>query len=1617
MTPYVIIDDFESYEEGGEPTNWTRNATSSDAYVKVVKNEYISDSNNSEKILEIHKPLASGSKVSASISKTFEEQKGIVEIGFKFYKNSNLRSILKISNGFGTEIERLTISESGNRLYINDRATELTTYKPNQWYDVKLIIHMDTDNPTTNVYLNETPLATKDGVTDIPLWKQSEWVKTKSIGKIEFTQWDDRGEGSDYFDDIYFYNHNTALQLDKESILSNVDLNAVTENLTLPTTGKYGSTIVWETTNPDIISETGEVTRPEFEEGNAHVQLTATLTKEIGYGGLVKTITDQKVFNITVVKKDPVGPIADELAVKADKEYLEKNFGYNFVDSNMTLPLIGAYGSDISWQSENESWISIDGDKATVTRPSWTIGDQKVKLTATITKGSAQEQIEFIVTVLKLSPTTDAEIVQADSLWLDQWIADNKSILTNITSLVYFPNEGNNGAVIEWKSGDPSIIDDAGNVVYRPTAKQGDKEVIFTANITKGSASLQKKVRIVVKCLSSGKAFPGAMGFGANTRGGAGGKVVHVTNLNPSGPGSLKYAVEEMEGPRIIVFDVGGTIDLSTVGNINFRDEKGSNITIAGQTAPGNGIQLKGYGISLSNVENVIIRHIRIRIGNVQAPGNTYQADPIRASGVKNVVLDHVSTAWSIDASIGLEGDNVTISNCLFADMLTYNTPHEKGSHNYVGMIDGNNITYYSNFASGSEQRSIRAGGGVSNNIDIRNNVLYNCNHGFDVCNYEVREGYNKFNVVGNFVKPGPQSKNFPASRVFKGREYSSGIMFYAENNLDLGNMTNDDAKDYSKRLQFFRFTGGISTYELPDGPFNLKDYEEDRTNEKYATVVNYPFPGPAILTRTPQEAYQYVLENAGATKPKRDSLDQSYIEEAITGTGSWGYGPEKGVVWKDEIWTDIVPYAERDPKFDTDRDGMADEWERENGLIVGIDDSRGDIFGEGYTNIEYYINNYLAGDVEVPVNELMQRPTAIENIGASKINFRSAEINFNTYNATTSKIYFGTSLDNLKPMIVENELSTYHTIFIKDLQPLTKYYYKIECTDEFGNTVSSDYYDFTTTALPTQKPGTPVITKTINFDEQVRIKWTRDSLAEKYVIRYGTQSGVYNREIEVSPDVYEYTINGLENYKTYYIAVFAVNRVGETEKPNEQECIPTPYLIKDDYNQPAEIVQEIINNKWEVYDLGGEVVPGQDEDGLRYLRMRDLAHEHTFNSGYKLSTFLSGKATTEFTLRISGDEPDAMGTWGWLKFVWTEYLQDDNGELYYPYRTNDVIDLTWEKGKFKVNGEEIQGYKYGQWYKYKIVSDSVARTFDVYVNDKLVVKNKAYNYQEEYKGVLYRLYTRARNPGIITADYLNLSVRNGVDAEETEPVPVYRDDTRTGGGTGGGGSGGGGTGGTGSSSSPESKEDTSAVVVTPADGSVQTDDSSVIVSGHFDDLSTVEWAKESINYLYENGIVVGRGERRFEPEGNITRAEFIKMLVSAFDLLDETAKAEFSDVSEQDWFYKYVASAYALGLVSGYPDGSFGADQYITRQDMAVMAYRVAYLKNPNMFDQVTDSEVFLDYDQIADYALEAIQKMKGLGIINGIEANHFGPHDTANRAQAAKIIYELISRMNAEN
>jgi len=409
-------------------------------------------------------------------------------------------------------------------------------------------------------------------------------------------------------------------------------------------------------------------------------------------------------------------------------------------------------------------------------------------------------------------------------------------------------------------------------------------------------------------------AFPGAQGFGANTPGGRGGRVIFVTTLNDAGPGSLRAACDA-DGPRTVIFRVSGLISLASPITV-----KNPFVTIAGQTAPGDGICLRNFTFNIAT-HDVVVRYLRSRLGDLSAQ----ESDSITlVSGAHDVVLDHCSATWSIDESLSLAGNvsNVTIQWCLIGNALNH-SKHAKGDHGYGSLSRANGpVTWHHNLWVHNNSRNPRLGDNYGRppfpTFDVRNNVMYDYG---EICS-GLTQGVLKVNYVGNYIRPGPSSKATTPIHVGG----PSQLSFYIRDNVFEGHDS---------------FTTDNSTFFDPvmiDGKRQLE-------------IVSQPFDAPLVQTSSARDAYTAVLASVGASLPRRDSVDARIINEVKSGTGSIIDSQEQVGSWPELKSTT--------PPVDTDEDGMPDSWERRFGLNPrDPSDGAADKDHDGYTNLEEYLNN-----------------------------------------------------------------------------------------------------------------------------------------------------------------------------------------------------------------------------------------------------------------------------------------------------------------------------------------------------------------------------------------------------------------------------------------------------------------------------------------------------------------------------------------------------------------------------------------------------------------------------------------------------------------------------------
>jgi len=437
-------------------------------------------------------------------------------------------------------------------------------------------------------------------------------------------------------------------------------------------------------------------------------------------------------------------------------------------------------------------------------------------------------------------------------------------------------------------------------------------------------------VLFVGSCVQASKkhaavpAFVGAEGAGAMARGGRGGAVLFVTTLSdydssknePVVPGSLRCACET-QGARTVIFRVSGIIALKSPLYI-----RNPFITVAGQSAPGDGICLKNHSLLISDTHDVIVRYLRCR------PGDELRIkhDAITVSGSHNVIIDHCSSSWGTDEVLTVTGPRlyeVTVQWCFITEGLNQSV-HPKGSHGYGSLIraDGN-VSFHHNLYANHLTRCPRPGTygkepGIM--LDFRNNVIYN---------WGAFAGYSaddpvRMNYVANYIKAGPSTRH---RQLVFGIGGPDTFLFLDGNILEGNDQANADN---------WNFVQAENNYK-----------GEYRTRNK----VDKPFPATQIKTDAAQTAYENVLKDAGATLPKRDSVDQRIVRQIQNGEGQIIDSQKDVGGWP--------TYRSNTPPLDSDFDGMPDKWEKQNRLNPHkASDGNQDNDGDGYTNVEECLNN-----------------------------------------------------------------------------------------------------------------------------------------------------------------------------------------------------------------------------------------------------------------------------------------------------------------------------------------------------------------------------------------------------------------------------------------------------------------------------------------------------------------------------------------------------------------------------------------------------------------------------------------------------------------------------------
>lgn len=420
-------------------------------------------------------------------------------------------------------------------------------------------------------------------------------------------------------------------------------------------------------------------------------------------------------------------------------------------------------------------------------------------------------------------------------------------------------------------------------------------------------------------------AFPSAEGYGRFAIGGRGGRVIEVTNLQDAGPGSLRAAVEEL-GPRTVVFRVSGTIQLKSKLVI-----RNPHITIAGQTAPGDGVCVRGYTFGCMGTHDVIMRYLRIRVGD--EAGETM--DGTGFASTDHSIFDHCSISWSIDEAVSSRSaKNITLQRSIIAEALNIanHRKYQAGKgHSFAGSISGDIGSFHHNLLAHCAGRNWSLAGGLdrgghfAGRLDIRNNVVYNWEH-------RTNDGGAKaVNFVNNLYLPGP------ATRVF--------------------HLLKPDAGSEADRQQYF-VAGNRMEGRFDESGDNWRDAVNAPPETLADIRLTAPFCEPHVNTHSVAELLENVLADVGANHAGHDAVDRRVLHDVVNRTTS-SKGSRSGLPGIIDSQLDVGGWPTLNSgsvPLDSDHDGMPDDWERAHGLDPDSPDLRTRLNGQRVTALEFYL-------------------------------------------------------------------------------------------------------------------------------------------------------------------------------------------------------------------------------------------------------------------------------------------------------------------------------------------------------------------------------------------------------------------------------------------------------------------------------------------------------------------------------------------------------------------------------------------------------------------------------------------------------------------------------------
>ncbi len=846
-------------------------------------------------------------------------------------------------------------------------------------------------------------------------------------------------------------------------------------------------------------------------------------------------------------------------------------------------------------------------------------------------------------------------------------------------------------------------------------------------------------------------AFPSAEGFGKYVTGGRGGSVYIVTNLNDGGPGSLRYGIQQ-SGPRTIVFRVSGTIELQSRLDIVYGD-----LTIAGQTAPGDGICLKNYPLhfegSLYNYLNgnakdfnVIIRYMRFRLGDEKQT----EDDALNGRRGKNIIIDHCSLSWSVDETGSFyDNENFTLQWCILSESL-WRSIHVKDEHGYGGIWGGQGATFHHNLLAHHDSRNPRFCGSrytaqpELENIDHRNNVIYNW--GGNSC-YGAEGG--SYNIVNNYYKAGPATGSTDDRIIHPdpddgSNSQSAGVwgIFYVNGNYVEGypDITEDN---WNGGVQ------GVPTATIDD----IHAYE--------------PFDYPDILTQTAENAFLSVLADAGAVRPLRDSVDARVVHEAETGTATYGgeYGAGTGIIDKPSDvggWPVLLTY---DVPTDSDDDGMPNDWEMANGLDSLNASDRNGIAANGYTNLENYLN-YLATR-----DDYIRAPAQLsaKTISSIEIELQWKEI---TPDETGFRIERSVNtMDSFEEVTVVSAGDTSYTD--SGLDPATRYFYRVRAVKDDIQSFASNIADDKTIyadgrALEPENPYPE--NNTENVEVATILSWENGNAATSYNIYFGTENPPVN--FKGNQTATSYDPGGLLDSTVYYWRVDAVNEHGTTAG-NVWQFTSEPF-------------HEAINAYWDFNRGFGSIVLDQSGNGNRAY-LRNMGPDSWIDEGL-IESAIQFDGVDDY-LEVYNDPSINFTIRGFSINFWLKQVQSDSKmpwlskALYENEQWSAHYELFTDENSrinFKVRDDqkgstlsvENTGFYSSNWVMVTAIRDNNDHTLKLYLNDDFLTSIEDSSYNISNSGALL-IGTNAQMTDFLLAQIDEMQIYN-YPLDQTEINDLY---------------------------------------------------------------------------------------------------------------------------------------------------------------------------------------------------------------------------------------------------